>query len=430
LTEQPLETLTGLCESMKLFIFAHKLDVGGSQVNAIDLAVALRDWHGHEVVMFATPGPLVKLVEERGIRYLEAPEADSHPSLTMVRALRRAVRQERPDLLHVWDHWQYRDAFYVEHLFGRIPMVVSDTLSEAIRRDLPKRVPITFGTPEFVDMAIAAGREPVELLVPPVDVNLNKPGAVDPAEFRKAHALRSDEIVLVTVSRLASHLKGESLRRSIETISALGRELPLRLLIVGDGDARSSLQRLADKTNASLGRAAVVLTGEMVDPRAAYAAANIVIGMGGSALRGMAFEKPVIIVGGAGFSLPLTPETADAFYYKGIYGIGDGDPENRVLTSKVRLLAENPQRLPTLGTFSREFVLRHFSLEVVSARLSKFMFEAKASPFRLHAAIYDGLRTAAFLQAGRFVPEIARRVLKSHERKKLKALKIVRGSAI
>src|SRR4051812_40777844 len=105
---------------MKLFIFAHKLDVGGSQVNAIDLAVALRDWHGHEVVMFATPGPLVKLVEERGIRYLEAPEADSHPSLTMVRALRRAVRQERPDLLHVWDHWQYRDAFYVEHLFGRI----------------------------------------------------------------------------------------------------------------------------------------------------------------------------------------------------------------------------------------------------------------------------------------------------------------------
>jgi glycosyltransferase involved in cell wall biosynthesis len=409
---------------MKVLIFAHKLDVGGSQVNAIDLAVALRDWHHHEVVMFATPGPLVKLVEERGIRYLPAPAADSHPSLAMVRALRRAVRQERPDVIHAWDHWQYRDVFYVEHLFARIPLVVSDTLSEAIKRDLPKRVPITFGTPEFVDMAIAAGRDPVELLVPPVDVDLNKPGAVDPWRFREKYALKKDEVVLVTVSRLVNLLKGESLRRTIEAVRVLGKDLPVRFVIVGDGDARPDLERMAERTNQELGRAAVLLTGQMVDPRPAYAAADIVIGMGGSGLRGMAFAKPVIIVGEKGFSSPLTTETARSFYYKGIYGNGDGDPENRRLISNIRYLAERqPEERKELGAFSREFVVRNFSLQVVSARLSNFLSLARTRPFKFHVAAFDGVRTAVLLQGRKLIPEAARRLLRRHESKKLVELK-------
>jgi len=41
---------------MKILFFAHDLVVCGTTVNAIELAVALRDLHGHEVVVFATPG--------------------------------------------------------------------------------------------------------------------------------------------------------------------------------------------------------------------------------------------------------------------------------------------------------------------------------------------------------------------------------------
>ena len=39
------------------------------------------------------------------------------------------------------------------------------------------------------------------------------------------------------------------------------------------------------------------LAGEMLDPRPAYAAADVVLGMGGSALRGMAFGKPLVVQG-------------------------------------------------------------------------------------------------------------------------------------
>jgi hypothetical protein len=99
-----------------------------------------------------------------------------------------------------------------------------------------------------------------------------------------------------------------------KTLSAVARALS------------ANLERLANKVNGELRRPAVAVAGATLDPRPAYAAADIVVGMGGSALRGMAFGKPVVIVGERGFSAPFTPETADFFYYNGIYGLGTVRP--------------------------------------------------------------------------------------------------------
>jgi hypothetical protein len=193
-------------------------------------------------------------------------------------------------------------------------------------------------------------------------------------------------------------------------------------MIVGDGDARAELEQMADQTNTELGRPAVVLTGEMLDPRPAYAAADIVIGMGGSALRGMAFAKPVIIVGASGFSAALTPETAESFYYKGIYGVGDGSLDNVGLVGDIRGLATFAHQLPALGAFSREFVLRHFSVEDVSARLSAFCCTAVARRPRFHVAAVDGLRTALIYWGGRFVPKVVRKLGRKYEGRKLRQI--------
>src|SRR5207247_235462 len=295
------------------------------------------DFHGHEVAMFATPGPMVELVRQKGLRFLPAPDTRMHPSPARMRALRDAVSRERPDIIHVWDWWQCLDAFYAVHLPMRMPIIVTD-MFPAITRLLPKALPTTFAAPELVDQARASGRRRAELLVPPVDVQSNAPGVVDPRPFRERYAVNDRDILLVTVSRLAEWMKGESLGRTIDVVRTLGHHLPLRLLLVGDGSLRPKLQQLADAANAELGRAAVILTGALLDPRPAYAAADLVVGMGGSALRAMAFGKPVVIVGEHGFSAALNPQTAESFYYKGIYGVGDGSPGNTQLTNDIRAL--------------------------------------------------------------------------------------------
>ena len=147
---------------------------------------------------------------------------------------------------------------------------------------------------------------------------------MDPRPFRERYAVDDRDVLLITVSRFAESLKGESLRRTIDAVRTLGRDLSLKLLLVGDGMLRPELQQLADAANAELGRAAVALTGVLLDPRPAYAAADLVVGMGGSALRAMAFGKPVVVVGEHGFSVPFNPQTAESLYYKGFGGVGDG----------------------------------------------------------------------------------------------------------
>lgn len=388
---------------MRVLVYAHRLEVGGTQVNAIELAAALRDLHGFEIVFFAQPGLMVKLIEEKGLRFLPAPDARFHPAPARMRALRDVVRREKPDLIHVWDWWQCLDAYYSVYLPMRIPMVVSDMMME-LTRVLPKRLPTTFGVPELVAKAKAANRHRVELVVPPVDVHYNAPGIVDPQPFRERYGIEASDISLVAVSRLAEWMKAESLIRTVDAIRTLGHDLPLRFIVVGEGAARARLERLASETNAELRRSAIIFTGAFLDPRPAYAAADIVIGMGGSALRGMAFGKAVIILGERGFSAPLTPESAEKFYYKGIYGIGDGNPSNARLVADIRELAEHPNRLSALGEFSRQFVVRNFSLETVSTRFAELCRNVVTEEPSFRLTIADGLRTAAiYLRERKFL---------------------------
>jgi glycosyltransferase involved in cell wall biosynthesis len=273
-----------------------------------------------------------------------------------------------------------------------------------VDRILPRAVPTTFGTPELIEKARVTGRHKLELILPPVDLQQNSLDAVDARPFREQYGLQPADIVLVTVSRLVDWMKAESLRRTIDAVRVVARECQVRLLIVGDGPMRPELEDLANKTNTEIGASVVVLTGALLDPRPAYAAANIVIGMGGSALRGMAFSKPVIIVGENGFSAPLTPNTAESFYHKGMYGVGDADPENADLIGHIRQLAQDPEKLRMLGRFSRNFVERSFSLEAAIARLEKFCRTAANEAPRLHVAATEGVRIATIRLADRLLP--------------------------
>lgn len=388
---------------MKLLIFTYPFRVCGTSVNAIDLAAALRDLYGHDVLIFAGTGPLLEMAERKGLRVVTAPEASRQPSLARMKALRHTVRQEKPDLIYAWDWPQAVDAYYGVYLPMKVPIAVT-SMSMDVERMLPRVVPTTFGTPELVDRARAKGYAMAELLLPPVDIEQNSPGAADGIAFREKWNLKHNDIVIVTVSRLDSHMKGEALFRTAETMLALPRKVRSRFVIVGDGDTRPKLEKRAAEVNAALGYSAVILTGEMADPRPAYAAADIAVCMGGSALRAMAFAKPVVVVGEGGFARMLTPETADFFRYTGIYGVGDGSISNEEMTAAISTLSERPELREAMGRLSREFVVRYFGLRTVSAGLDMFCRDAVSYvPRPTHVAI-DGIRNAAaYIRERRFL---------------------------
>ena len=156
----------------------------------------------------------------------------------------------------------------------------------------------------------------------------------------------------------------------------------------------------------------MTLVGELLDPRPAYAAADVIVGMGGSALRGAAFVKPVIIVGAKGFSAPLTPRTADYFYYYGIYGNGDNNSSNARMVSDICFFAEAREKLPEFGAFSRQFVLDHFALEKICAQLEAYLQAVTQKRRKIFIAAADGARIMARLKLSQFVPNGVHRILR------------------
>lgn len=210
-------------------MFVNPLELGGSSINAIDLAAAARDDHGHEVALFAVPGPAAELAHRRGIEFIAAPTLKHpfpRPSWPMMRALDMAVRRTRPDLLHVWEMPQIYDAFYGAHVRRRLPILATN-MTMGHMRTIPPEIPLTAGTQEIVEDSRRRRRGPVWLLEPPVDTASDDPAKVAPGPILAAHDIPRDGVpLIVVVSRIAATMKLEGIRDAIRAVELLDPRCP------------------------------------------------------------------------------------------------------------------------------------------------------------------------------------------------------------
>ncbi len=339
------------------------MEVGGSQLNALQLAGAVSK-RGHEVIVLSEPGPLVERVRRMGLEHIEIPERRRQPSGSVMCTIGRLVRKRGIDVVHGHEWPPIIEAF----LGARIPhgtAVIGTVMSMSVASFLPRDVPLTVGTEFIRKAAMDAGYRQVVLLEPPVDTNADNP-AVDGEGFRANHGIRSNEVLFAIVCRLVPDLKLEGLLLACEAVRVLAvAGHPVRLVIVGDGRARGEVAKRAAAVNASAGRKVVLMTGEMADPAPAYAAADVVIGQGGSALRGMSFGKPLVVVGEEGFSELLTAESLPVFLRQGWYGLGAGSLGAGAPALRIALeqLVGSSELRKELGQFGRQLTEQRFSLE-------------------------------------------------------------------
>jgi glycosyltransferase involved in cell wall biosynthesis len=348
---------------MKVLVYPHVLEIGGSQLNAVELAAGVRDL-GHEVVVFGQPGPLTGRIAELGLEFVAAPDPGRRPSAGVIRALAGLVGQCGFDVLHGYEWTAGLEAYLAGRLGGAAPFCT--VMSMAVAPFLPKDLPLVVGTEQIGAHERELGRALVSVIEPPVDVLHNAVEAVPGlAEFRRRFGLDSGVPTVVSVSRLAAELKLEGLLTAIDLAGELAGRI--RLLVVGDGPARAQVEERAAKANAAAGAGVVVLTGELADPRPAYAVADIALGMGGSALRAMAFGAPLIVQGERGFWELLTPDTLEQFLWAGWYGVGDdpaAGPDR--LRGHLLPLLDDPVLRERLGGESRQLAVERFALDRAS----------------------------------------------------------------
>ncbi|MFJ6653874.1 glycosyltransferase family 4 protein [Microbacterium sp. NPDC091313] len=364
---------------MRVLVYPHDLGIGGSQLNAIELAAAVRD-RGHDVLVFGREGALVSRIRDLGLEFVPAPAPGKRPSPTTARALRDLVEDRDIDVVHGYEWPPTLDAV-LAFPGGRTP-VVSTVMSMSVPPFIPRSIALVVGTEQIADAERRSGRDRVEVIEPPVDLAHNRAGDdVDVDAFRRTHGLRPDATTIVSVARLAHELKLEGTLVAIAAVGRLARTRAVQLVLVGDGPARATVEAAAAAANADAGHRAVVLAGQVDDPRAAYGAADIALGMGGSALRALAFGAPLVVQGEQGFWRTLTPQSVDGFLWTGWYGWGDGAASGAAAFAReVEPLIDEAQRRRVLGAYGLGLVRERFSLERAAALQERIYLDALAGP--------------------------------------------------
>ncbi|WP_417563759.1 glycosyltransferase [Microbacterium sp.] len=357
----------------RVLVAPHNFELGGSQINALELVGELAADPRFEMIVYAPDGVLADRVRQLGVELHLTKLREYAPSPRRMMELWALVRARDIDLVHTYEWMPTVDAAMAAAWARGIPMVAT-ILSMDYPYFIPTGLPLVLGTQVLVSRAQNEGRI-ARLIEPPVDTEQFRPDARQPDEIATIRAecgVADDADLVVVVGRLAQLLKLEGLLTLIETVGSLALKRDLKLAIVGDGPERPRVEAAVRTANVQAGREAVILLGSRLDPLPYYLAADIAVGMGGSALRAMAVGKPLLVQGEQGFWAVADEETLPMFLKQGWYGVSDEAASVDTCRAELsRLLALDDEARADLGRFGRQVVVQRYSLDVAGHALAE-----------------------------------------------------------
>jgi hypothetical protein len=97
----------------------------------------------------------------------------------------------------------------------------------------------------------------------------------------------------------------------------------------------------------------------------------VALGMGGSALRSMAYGKPLVVQGERGFWKLLEPSSLAGFERTGWFGIGDDQDGTAALERILRPLLADAGLRSELGAYARQIVVSGYGLDTATDRVEE-----------------------------------------------------------
>lgn len=372
---------------MKILVCYPWLSLGGAPNTSITLARGLKNL-GHDVYFFTKSDKIHETrLQEAGIKTIAAPYHPLLPSMDLLnvkayKILNAALNRYSIDIVHAFHHHSYLLSLFAAPRMN-IPVVFTAVwfLFTKPFPAYPGRV--IFVAEEFLDQATPLFRGyPREMIVLPNRIDLDEfyPG-IDYRDFSKEKDLPDSGWKIAFMSRIDS-IKIRSLQNAIEAVKILasrGRDVVLG--IAGDGALFHELEKIIDSVNRDLGRKVIRLLGPVLKPSQFLSWSDIVLGIGRSAIEGMACGKPTLIVGEKGLAGIVEPENVKELQYHNFAGRNVKDAvEPQRLADTIDLIMNDEPRREFLSNFTRQYAIEYYDYMVGAKRLEKVYEDALNDP--------------------------------------------------
>ncbi|MGI6649359.1 MAG: glycosyltransferase [Bacillota bacterium] len=362
----------------RVLMATNALDLGGAETHIVELASGLTRL-GYEVTVASNGGRYVAELAAAGVNHCQQPlhQRSVWSMLRSFIALLRLVRREKPQLLHAHAripafilrlisaltgtpvvttvHWPFDLTGWQRYVTWWSPHSI--VVSEDLRNYLVQ---------EF-------GFNPQQVAIIPNGINTER-YAPAPSSWPQTipttisavyqeFGWQPGDVVVIYVSRLTGQIAGPAFSL-LQAAQSLGQEIPaLRVLIVGDGDQRESLQEQAVKVNRQLGRQLVTIAGPRTDLPRLLPAATAFVGVSRAALEAMSCERPVILAGSQGYLGIFSAEILDEAIRTNFTGRDHPAVTAAALEKDLRrlLLEFSPDTRTQLGRLGRQIVEEHYS---------------------------------------------------------------------
>ncbi len=351
---------------MKILMVTMGLGIGGAETHIVELSIALKKW-GHEVFVASAGGVYEHMLTAAQIPHVTLPLDSKKPP-----ALARSYR----GLLHLIR----REKFDIVHSHARIPALVCGALKKKLDFRFITTDHAEFRVTPFLkrmtdwgDYTLAVSEDLRDYLLKNYDISPDRialtVNGVDTERFSPetdGSALResfgaADRAVILHISRLDREVSS-----CVQTLMAAMRELcdQAKLVIVGDGDFRASLEKTADAINRSCGKDAVLLVGAQTNVDAYLAAADLVVAPSRAAMEALASGKLTIVSGSQGHGGLFREQIADAAKESNFCFRDREVASAKRLAEEIRAaLLLPPHEKETLSAYGRAFICENYSIE-------------------------------------------------------------------
>jgi glycosyltransferase involved in cell wall biosynthesis len=359
----------------------------GSVHQMFQAAAGLRE-RGHEVAIVSRPDPVLEaMAAESGVRFHGF--AFRHQfDFETVRRLRRLIRRERPDVIHVHKGiahalalaaiWRHPIGAFVVNRGVSFPL---DLWNRGKYRT-PRVDRVVTVCRQIKDVIVESGKLPpekVQVVYAGTDVTRFDPAAWDARAFRREKGIADDRFVIAQVG--VRDWKGW--KELIDSVSDVAPAHPnVHLLLIG---SRHDAEKEEVMSYArSVGMADHVSAIEYrTDMPNVFASCDVVVdaswagtGITGTIREAMAMEKPVIATdAGGNRELVSSPEVGWLIAMK----------DRAALTRALLDIIEDPSRAKTVAKNARQHVVHGFSKELRITRLETLYREILAAKHLLPA---------------------------------------------